>query len=650
MRELSEAYAAFDQDDELRCALLFGHGPIYCAGFDLTLLKRAVAEGIEYSDDGYDPFGLTGRRFSKPLVVAVRGACFAGGLELRHYRVEATGVNGTSSRCLRSVLMAQMPTLATSLLQGLKDHGAREIFGIPGDFVLPFFKVIEETGILRHFTLSHEPGVGFAADAAARYHMGLGVAVVTFGAGAFNLVNPIAGAYAERSPVVVIAGAPGARERASGFVLHHQARSLDTQLAVYREITCDQAVLTDAETAPAQIARVLRSARERSLPVYIELPRDMTGAPAAAVPVLPERPADPEALSECADEIIEKLAQASAPVILVDVEVRRYALERRVTALARKLGLPVVTTFMGRGLLQDAPDVLVGTYLGAAGDPTITRLVEDADALLLLGVILSDTNFALSQRRLDPRRTMLAFDRAVRVGHHLYLDVPIAHLIDALADRARPLGAAEARVNRPVIEYARGLQADDHPIDPSDVATAINDLFDRHGAMPMTADTGDCLFTAMEIENTALAAPGYYAGMGFGVPGGIGVAAATGRRPLTLVGDGAFQMTGWELGNCRRYGLDPIVVLFNNASWEMLRAFQPESHFNDLDDWNYAAIAPSLGGHGERVTTRRELKNALERAVVRRGQFSLVEVMLPRGATSRTLARFVSGFKAARAA
>jgi indolepyruvate decarboxylase len=153
----------------------------------------------------------------------------------------------------------------------------------------------------------------------------------------------------------------------------------------------------------------------------------------------------------------------------------------------------------------------------------------------------------------------------------------------------------------------------------------------------------------MEIENTALAAPGYYAGMGFGVPAGIGVAAATGRRPLILVGDGAFQMTGWELGNCRRYGLDPIVVLFNNTSWEMLRVFQPESRFNDLDDWHFAALAPSLGGHGERVRTRRQLQDALERAVARRGQFSLVEVMLPRGVTSRTLAQFVSGFKAARA-
>src|ERR1700745_2669 len=104
-----------------------------------------------------------------------------------------------------------MTTLATALLQSLKDHGACEIFGIPGDFVLPLFGVIEDSKILPHYTLSHEPGVGFAADAAARYHSGLGVAVVTFGAGAFNLVNAIARAYAARSPLVVIAGAPGAR-------------------------------------------------------------------------------------------------------------------------------------------------------------------------------------------------------------------------------------------------------------------------------------------------------------------------------------------------------------------------------------------------------------------------------------------------------
>jgi indolepyruvate decarboxylase len=107
-------------------------------------------------------------------------------------------------------------------------------------------------------------------------------------------------------------------------------------------------------------------------------------------------------------------------------------------------------------------------------------------------------------------------------------------------------------------------------------------------------------------------------------------------------------MTGWELGNCRRHGWDPIVLLFNNQSWEMLRAFQPESAFNDLDDWHFAALAEGLGGVGERVHTRIELRDALARAVAQRGRFYLIEIMLERGAMSQTLARFAHGITARR--
>jgi indolepyruvate decarboxylase len=264
--------------------------------------------------------------------------------------------------------------------------------------------------------------------------------------------------------VVVIAGAPGAGERTSGFGLHHQARSVDTQMAVYREITCDQAVLTDGATAHDEIARVLRNAREPSLPVYIELPRDMTGVPTAAVPILPKRTADPDALVECADEVIERLTTAKAGAIIVDVEIRRYGLEDRVAVLARKLGLPVVSTFMGRGLLEQAPDVLLGTYLGAAGDPAITEMVEEADALLLLGVIFSDTNFALSHRRLDPRRIIVASDRVGRIGYYVYEDLPIDELIEALIVRAQPSTRPHSAVKPPAMVYGRGLPADNEPI------------------------------------------------------------------------------------------------------------------------------------------------------------------------------------------
>ena len=177
--------------------------------------------------------------------------------------------------------------LAQSLLHALKAHGAKEIFGIPGDFALPFFKVIEESGILPLYTLSHEPSVGFAADAAARVHSALGVAAVTYGAGALNMVNPVAAAFAEKSPVVVISGAPGAGEASRGLLLHHQGKTLDSQYRIYTEITCDQARLDDAQRAPGQIARVLRSCLTHSQPVYFELPRDMVDVPCAPVEVAP---------------------------------------------------------------------------------------------------------------------------------------------------------------------------------------------------------------------------------------------------------------------------------------------------------------------------------------------------------------------------
>ncbi len=533
--------------------------------------------------------------------------------------------------------------IAEALLEALKARGARELFGIPGDFALPFFNVVEESGILPFYCLSHEPGVGFAADAAARSNRALGVAAVTYGAGAFNMVNAIAGAYAERVPVAVISGAPGTGETGHGLLVHHQAKAVESQFRVYQEITCDQARLDDPAAAPAAIMRVLKNCRERSLPVYFELPRDRVTAACGAVPPDSPTPVDAEALAACAEDVLARLRGAKSPVIMVDVEIRRYDIEAKVAELVRRLGVPVVTSFMGRGLLAGSETPPLGTYLGIAGDERITRLVESSDALFLLGVILSDTNFGISRRAIDMRRTIQALEGQVSLGYHVYHDIPIAALVEALLARTDGKPARPTRAKPRA--YPGGLAADDDPIHPNDIARGVNDMMDRHGLMPIASDIGDCLFTAIDIKQTRLLAPGYYAGMGYGVPAGLGLQASSGERALILVGDGAFQMTGWELGNCRRYGWDPIVVLFNNKSWEMLRAFQPESRFNDLDDWHFAEAARAIGGAGWRVETRRELAAALEEAATTRGRFCLIEAMIPRGALSDTLARFVEGFR-----
>ena len=337
-------------------------------------------------------------------------------------------------------------TLGLALLRALKNHGAQEIFGIPGDFILPLFKQIEESRILPLHTLSHEPALGFAADAAARMHCGLGVMAVTYGAGALNVVNAVASAYAECSPLVILAGCPGEVEAHSGLVLHHQVRSIDSQLRIFSEITCDQVRLSNADTAPEDIARVLRNCREYSQPVLIEIPRDMTLAPMREVPVLAPRSFNQEAVNEAADEWLARIHAAKNPVMVVDVEVRRFGVEARVAELARRLQLPVLTTFMGRGLLAEDGVDLHGTYLGVAGAPETTALLDESDLPVMLGAILSDSNFGVSAQRMDFRRALIAAHREVRVGHHVYHDIPLAALVEALLEPAWPGGRRHAAV------------------------------------------------------------------------------------------------------------------------------------------------------------------------------------------------------------
>jgi indolepyruvate decarboxylase len=209
-------------------------------------------------------------------------------------------------------------------------------------------------------------------------------------------------------------------------LLHHQAKTLDSQFQIFKEITCDQVRLDDAARAPADIARVLASCLRRSEPVYIEIPRDMVNEPCA--PVVPEAPqaVDPDALAACVDEILARLASARSPVLMAGVEVRRYGLEAQVAQLARRLGVPVVTSFMGRGLLADQEVPLLGTYMGVAGFPEVTELVEGSDGLFLLGEIICDTNFAVSQTKIDMRKTIQALDGRVTIGYHTYSQLPLA--------------------------------------------------------------------------------------------------------------------------------------------------------------------------------------------------------------------------------
>lgn len=535
-------------------------------------------------------------------------------------------------------------TLGQVLARALVAHGAREVFGLPGDFALPLFQAFHDAGCLPMHQLLHEPGVGFAADAAARMHGSLGVALVTYGAGALNMVNPIANAYAEHSPVVVVSGAPGIVERRRNLRLHHQVKSLESQRRIFAEVTCDSAILESAERAPEEIARVLRSAREHSRPVYLEVPRDLVNTPAAEVTPLPPSPWDPEAVEACAEDILERLRAAKRPAMLVDVEVRRYGLEARVAELAERLGVPVATTLLGSGLMADHPGLVRGIYFGAAGDDEVTVLIEDADALLALGVIPTDVNLGVALN-FDWRRVIDASERSVRVGHRRYDDLPLAALIEALlaqvpaAAAPRPAPAATRRDLPPPRDAA--------DLTPADIALAI-DRVRRKTPFPIAVDVGDCLFTAVDLEPGLLVASAYYTTMGMAIPAALGIQAATGQRALALVGDGAFHMTANELAQATHPGWDPIILVMNNAEWTMLRSFQGKGVKLGLPDLDLAQYARALGGEGQRATTPAELEAALAAAIERRGRFQLIDARLPPGRISGRLQRFGEAFTRAR--
>src|SRR5712691_3530955 len=162
------------------------------------------------------------------------------------------------------------------LIQRLYAHGVRHIFGIPGDYVLAFYDLLFKSK-LNLINTCDEQGAGFAADAYARVR-GLGAVCITYCVGGLKVANTTAEAFAEKSPVVVISGAPGIKEREKNPLLHHKVREFDTQKRVFEQLTVASTVLNDPQTAFQEIDRVLHAALRYKRPVYIELPRDLTFA------------------------------------------------------------------------------------------------------------------------------------------------------------------------------------------------------------------------------------------------------------------------------------------------------------------------------------------------------------------------------------
>ncbi len=538
----------------------------------------------------------------------------------------ATATTSSETRPLSDE--APSVTIGSYLIERLQAVGVDHIFGIPGDYILGLYKMLEASPI-ELIGVTKEDSAGFAADAYARVH-GIGCVAVTYCVGGLSLCNSVAGAYAEKSPVIVLGGSPGMNERDRNPLLHHKVKGFETQFEVMEKLTVASTVLSDPVTAFAEIDRVLTACQRYKRPVYIEIPRDMVDVrqvmPHRMGPGIP--PSDPDALREALEEAGRMLSQARRPMILADVEIHRFGLHDDLLALAEEARLPIATTILGKSVVSEAHPLFVGVYEGAMGREEVTRFVEDSDCLLMLGCFLTDINLGIFTAQLDPSRCINATSEDLQIRYHHYRDVRLDDFIRGLRQHHLVLAEPLVPVRSTTVPQAPG--GPDTPMTSAHLFAKLNTILDE--STVVIADIGDALFGSADMvmtRRTEFISPAYYTSMGFGVPAALGAGIANRQsRPLVIVGDGAFQMTGMELSTIVRHRLNPIVVVMNNKGYTTER-FLLEGSFNDIHNWAYHKLPEVLGaGLGIEIHTRSELDSGLERAIANDSSFTLLNVHL----------------------
>jgi indolepyruvate decarboxylase len=342
-------------------------------------------------------------------------------------------------------------SVGSYLIQRLYDNGVRHIFGVPGDFVLGFYQELIQSNKLKVINTCDEQGAAFAADAYARIN-GLGVVCVTYCVGGLKVVNATAQAFAEKSPLVVISGAPGIKERKKNPLLHHKVRDFDTQQKIFENMTVDSILIDNRTTAVKDIDRVLSSAIRYKRPVYIELPRDKVSTPipiyhdeqyadsststarsSKTAKVEEKYETDIESMREALAEATAMINSSKQPIIIAGVEIHRFGLQDKLIQLAYNTNIPVAATVLSKSVISEDHPCYIG--VGAVGHQSVREYVEStSDCLILLGGLMTDINFSISPTPIEQCKSIYVTSEKLSIKYHSFENVPLQDFINGLIE------------------------------------------------------------------------------------------------------------------------------------------------------------------------------------------------------------------------
>jgi len=557
--------------------------------------------------------------------------------------------------------MAKQPfTVADYLLTRLKQLDVTEVFQIPGDYVKHFTQALEYFDGVNAIGAVNELDAAYAADAYGRTR-GLGAVSLQYGVSTFSALNAIAGAYVERSPVVVISATPGADARQItkmyNVLYHHSTGNVQTDQEVYEHVTVAAETLSTSAGAPEKIDNLLIAAITHKRPVYIACYKEVWGEPCPKPSTRALQPlvlkSEPLALENAVSQAWAQITAAEHPMIFAGVEVLRFGLSDLLQKIIDASGFLYTTTTLGKTVLTEKGDKFIGTYSDAASILSVRNLVQQADCFLTLGTIITDDYLWFIENKYADM--VLATTEEVRAGYFVYEGVTMKDFMEALLERFKKAkGYPLSTVAPPPPPYPEpwASNSDPHWNDKPEVITynrffqhsmkflQDNKMLDQ---IVMTYGVSCSLYVATNAyglaQNSFIGSAAWQC-IGFETGAASGAQLGSGKRAWTVAGDGGFMMVCQSLSTLARNKLNAVIFVMSNGVYAIeqvyvdLTSFQPGPQhkfdaFDILPHWDYMALAQAFGAKGYRVTTIGELTAVLKELKTQTGQPALVEVVIP---------------------
>lgn len=557
--------------------------------------------------------------------------------------------------------MAKPPfTVADYLLTRLKQLDVTEVFQIPGDYVKHFTQALEHFDGIETIGAINELDAAYAADAYARTR-GLAAVSLQFGVSTASALNAIAGAWVERSPIVVISATPGADMRnitdMYDVLYHHSTGDLDADRKIYENVTVKAITLSTNVGAAEQIDDLLIEALTHQRPVYIACYKEVWAQPCPQPSKLPLKPrvvrSPALALENAVETAWAQITAAKHPLIFAGVEILRFGLSDLLHKIIDASGFLYTTTTLGKTVLDEGGRKFIGTYSDAASIDAVRTIVTEADCVLTLGTIITDDYLVFIESKYADM--VLATTAGARVGYFKYADVTMRDFMEALlakfkSDKAYPIKA----VAPPQPKYPQPWAANDDPVYKDKPQQLTYNRFFQHSMkflddhdmlkdIVMTYGVSSAMYVATNaygLKQGSFVSSAAWQCIGFETGAAAGAQLGSGKRAWTVAGDGGFMMVCQSLSTLARNRLNAVIFVMSNQVYAIeqvyvdMSAFKPGPKntfdaFDILPDWDYPALAKAFGAEGIRVETVDQLNTALARIRKIKDRPVLVEVVIP---------------------